>query len=113
MDREIIEKLKKICFFKYKIVEDKCISLQFTDELNPFFGTIRHNKDKRQIIGLVDELKNLEYLDLRKNKIIEDFTLNLPNLKHLDLGSNYLGKVPRWIKDLNLNFLNKFITKLN
>ena len=72
-DQEIIQKLKSICFFKHEFKKDKCVKIEFTDKSNCFFGTIRHNNNKKEILKLINELKNLEYLDLRKNRIVESF----------------------------------------
>ena len=56
----------------FKFQEDKCIYAQFTNESNLFYGCIRlhSNHDKKQILLLIDKLKNLKYLDLRKNIIL-------------------------------------------
>ena len=58
MDREIINNLKKICIFKCEFIEDNCIKIDFTDDSDPFFGTIRHNNNKKEVLDLINKLKN-------------------------------------------------------
>ena len=104
--KNIIEKLKSICKFKYEINE-VCTSISFYDESDPFDNTIRKNKSKIEIIKLVSKLEHLKHVNLRKTRIG-----NLPefcskDIEFLDLSCNDLEEVPNWIlKQKNLNFLN-------
>lgn len=112
MEKEIVRKIESLCFVKSKFDGEKCVALDFTDENNPYLGTIRHNQNKIEILNLIDKLKNLKYLNLRKNRIVKSFHLELPELEHLDLGSNYLLTIPPWIQNLNLKFLNLGVNNL-
>jgi len=112
-DIEIISKIKKITNCKFILKEDKCIFLDFYDNESTYGGVFRHSTKKKEILDLLNNLKNIIYLDLRKNRINSEFNLDLPNLKHLDLGSNYLSKVPFWIKNLSLEYLNLGVNQLS
>ena len=112
MDKFILNKIEQLTFCKYKIDNGKCVHLDFTDSESTYCGLFRHSTKKKEILNLINRLKHLKYLNLRKNKIQQIPELDLPFLKHLDLGSNYIGEVPNWLIKYNLNFLNLGVNNL-
>ena len=106
LEREIVSSIQKLAFCDIQFENNQCISLKFTNEADIFYGTIRHSKEKKQIFNLINQLPNLRTLDLRKCRVESLPKLDLPYLTHLDLGSNYLGSIPDWLKELKLSYLN-------
>ncbi len=104
------ELLKLIPDVKLVIVHDSIISIDFTNNNNPFVSSLRRSSDvvKKRVCELLGEFPNLEHLNLQKSKIGNDFHLCNPSvLTYLNLGSNCLNKVPMFIEESkNLSFLN-------
>jgi Leucine-rich repeat (LRR) protein len=124
-DLKAIEKLKSICSFSCVINNDYCESISFFDQKNILESTIRRSPDKRKIVKIVSEFpflksvnfrkskieefpnfqsKEIEYLDLSCNEIVEIDEINMPKLKVLNLGANRIKKVPD-LDHLSLNIL--------
>ena len=114
-DRDVVCKLKQITpLATFGFDGDDCVEAIFTDPNCYFYGILRLMTDdvKREVLSLVSNLKNLRYLDLRKNRL-GFFEIDLCNLSHLDLGSNYMGFVPKWIEKNNLSYLNLGVNELH
>lgn len=113
LERRIVSKILKLAKCKFKFYNGICTELSFVDENEIHYGTLRNSKsDLIEIFKLINSLENLELLDLSKCCLYTLPDLYLPNLKHLDLGSNYLGKVPNFIVNLNLSYLNLGVNNL-
>lgn len=116
-DLKKIQHLKTKCSFSYSMKNEFCESISFYDKNNIFENTIRRNPLKKNIVDIISDFpflkninlrksrlnyfpkfvsKEIEFLDLSCNNIekIEDYQLNLPNLKYLNLGSNKIKEVP-------------------
>lgn len=114
-DHDVVEKIKKYTpSATFVFNEEKCTVADFTSSNEIFVGSLRllNQNDKTVVISLINKLKNLEVLNLRKNRLVNITDLSLPKLIHLDLSSNYLGVVPEWIKELNLEFLGLGVNNL-
>jgi len=120
-DIDILNKIKIIIKkdFYYKLNNNICIELDLTSEDYIYKGLCRHStiKEKREILKLIGKLTNLEVLNLRRCmffNIDDNYFKLLPNLKFLDLGSNYLKNIPSSIKYLQkLEYLNLAVNELN
>ncbi len=111
-DIQLIESLKKLVpDVQAEIHNDQCVSLSFSNPEHPWFGIIRHHKDKPQILRLISQCENLKSLDLRKCRI--PFLPTLPDtLEYLDIGSNYLGSIPDLSHLRRLKYLNVGVNNL-
>lgn len=112
LERQIVQSIQKLAPCQANFEQDHCIELQFVDKLHPYYGTMRHSKDKKTIFELINKLTSLRTLNFRKCRLEIAPDLDLPNLNHLDLSSNYLGKVPEWIRTLALDYLNLGVNNL-
>ena len=113
-DRDIVNEIVKIVpSAKFTFDGDDCVSAVFTNPASTFYGVLRlyPSSEKMRVLRYVSDLENLQYLDLRKNKLLK-VDLGLCNLRHLDLGSNYLGVVPSWMRGNKLQFLNLGVNEL-
>jgi len=112
-DHDIISYLKNIIpLVSATFHEDHCISLKLTSPECVLGGIVRLRSDKHSILGLISQLHHLRELDLRRNRFGLIPNLGLVNLESLDLGSNYMGSVPEWIRGLNLKYLNLGVNEL-
>jgi Leucine-rich repeat (LRR) protein len=115
MDRVILDKIIKIApGTRARFDGERCVSLSLTDPLSIFWGTARHlnTKQKKEILLLTGQLQKLKSLDLRKNRFGPIDKLELPELQHLELSSNYMGEIPEWIKNLRLESLGLGVNEL-
>ena len=114
-DFDIVEKLKKIIpNAKFEFENERCTSIDLTDDNYIFHGLIRNYSDtsKKEIIQYISKFQNLKKLNLRKNKLLQIPDFDLYNLEFLDLGSNYLKKTPIFFKNSNLKYLNLGVNEL-
>ncbi len=116
-DLKRIKKLKSLCKFSYVLKNDYCESISFYDKSNIFENTIRRNSSKEEIIKIISDFPYLRYVNLRKSRVsffpnfiskkieyldlscnnISEVThdnLDLPKLKFLNLGSNFIQRLP-------------------
>ncbi|HIE84657.1 MAG TPA: leucine-rich repeat domain-containing protein, partial [Dehalococcoidia bacterium] len=118
-DRDTLTALQKLvgAVFPYELHGEDCIEIDLTSKDYRHQGLIRHhsNTEKTEILKLISKLDRLQSINLRWNKVYklpEDFA-ELRELKHLDLGSNYLGTAPAWIANLiHLKYLNLGVNEL-
>lgn len=68
--------------------------------------------DKREVLRLVSLLPHLRLLNLRRNRLGPVPDLGLERLEWLDLGSNYMGAVPDWLRRLPLQYLSLGVNEL-
>ncbi len=112
-DLEIVNNLKRIVpLAKFVIDNERCISLDLTDEQYVLHGLARHSNDKSLILKLISKLTSLKYLNLRKNCFKNIDNLELPNLEYVDIASNYIGHVPDWLRGCELKYLNLGVNEL-
>ena len=114
-DFQIVEEIKKYApSATFSFENDRCVSGNFTNTNQIFFGSMRtlSNNDKTHVLKLVNSLKSLKFLNLRKNRLCNMPEMFLPNLEHLDLSSNYLGVVPTWVKNCKLIYLSLGVNNL-
>ena len=115
-DREIVSKiLKMVPSASFNFHNDCCVSLKLTNEDNIFFGLIRHYSptQKNEIIRLIQNLSSLKVLDLRKNRLGKIDDLSSCPLEELDIGSNYIGELPVWLRNMpTLKTLNIGVNEL-
>lgn len=114
-DRHIVELIRRVvpnC--RATFVGDRCVEFHFTNESDPYYGLLRRldQETQRQMVRLAGELKHLRLLDLRKCRLYDMPTLELPHLTHLILGSNYLGRMPNWIKEMPITYLDMGVNNL-
>ena len=112
LERSIVSKIQKLATCSAVFENDICKQLSFTDQNNVYYGTLRHSDCKKEVFVLIDCLKSLQYLDLKKCRLLQIPELELPNLTHLNLSSNYLGCVPEWLKRLKLTYLDLGVNEL-
>lgn len=106
-DKEIIAWLSSVCNFQHSMSGDVCKFISFFDDKDVFGGTIRHHPLKKEIIGMVSNLSNLTFLNLKKCKIGNIPQMASRSLEWLDLSSNDLEVVPNWVTlQPNLGFLS-------
>lgn len=106
--------------FPHVVEEGRCVELSLTSSEALYHGLIRHHPpfEKQAILRLVCQLTGLRKLDLRRNLLrqLPSEFVNLKELEHLNLGSNYLGVVPDVLRGLRgLRFLqlgNNDLTEL-
>ena len=114
-DKDVVEKLLQMTpQSEFIFEEEKCVSANFTSSADPYFGLIRHMSpsDKKTVLRLVSKLNELKRLDFHKNRM-GNFELPLQKLEHLDIGSNYTGSVPEWIRGNPLEYLNLGVNELS
>jgi internalin A len=119
-DADVLKLLKKKVGAEvhFKLEDDRCVELDLTSKSCIHHGLVRHHStsEKEEIVSLIARLRNLRFLDLRRNMLFslpESFG-DLTYLTYLDLGSNWLGKVPAWLSKLRrLEYLNLGVNKLD
>lgn len=106
-DAKIIEALKGVCEFHYKMEEGFCTEISFFDEEHPFESTIRKDKNKKDIVQKVAEMPRLKSVNIRKARIGQIPPFVSTTIERLDISCNDLQEVPNWVvKQKSLNFLN-------
>ena len=108
-DLDIIEEIVRYApSATFTIEMDRCIKADFTSSDETFVGSFRTlpRIEKEYVLHLINKLKSLNSLNLRKNRLSFVPEMDLPNIEHLDLASNYMCEVPEWIKSCNLSYLN-------
>lgn len=112
-DRDVVNKIQSFAHdATFQFEGDLCVYAKLNNKNNLFYGSIRTAKNKPEILSHISKLKNLRFLDLRKNRIHYLPNLDLHNLVHLDIASNYLCSVPNWIRNNKLTFLNLGVNNL-
>ncbi len=109
MDRDTVDAILAIVPATATFRDDHCVSLKLTGGI---LGGLVRRIDKVPVLRLVSRLERLEELDLRRNRCGELPDLGLRCLTWLDLGSNYMGSVPDWIRPLPLKYLNLGVNEL-
>jgi Leucine-rich repeat (LRR) protein len=107
-DINVFNAIRKLCYCTGAFEEDRCVSLDFTDERSVYTGTIRHfsQTEKQEVLSLMGRLQNLERLNLKKNQLFFLGEYNFPNLKWLDISSNSLDRTPDWLQRCPLEHLD-------
>lgn len=114
-DLDIIEEIVRYApSATFTIEMDRCIKADFTSSDETFIGSFRTlpRIEKEYVLHLINKLKSLKSLNLRKNRLSFVPEMDLPNIEHLDLASNYMCEVPEWIKSCNLSYLNLGVNNL-
>lgn len=113
-DRETIEDLLRLVpRGKFQIDNDICLGVHLFNESDIWGGLARHSKEKRKILKLISKLENLRYLDLRKNRFGPITDLGLQKLEYVDLASNYMTEIPKWLKNCPLKYLNLGVNEIS
>lgn len=109
-DRDTVDALLALTPAFVEFDEDRCVSVELRSN-NIWHGSARNSKHKKEIVQTLSRLQHLRVLDVRKNKLgsIEG---GWTELCHVDLGSNYLGRVPGWLRGNPLVYLNLGVNEL-
>lgn len=114
-DRDAVAEINKLCPLATAEFEgESCVGLRLTSDKDVLGGVARRLSpgDKKHVLSLISRLTELKTLDLRRNRFGFIPDLGLERLEWLDLGSNYMGSVPDWLRRLPLTYLNLGVNEL-